>query len=89
MPRLESLRQNSNDWRDWRRGGLGSSDAPVVMGDSRWMMPRTLWEIKTRRSEEPERDNLSDPLGAQARSGGTGGLRSGDRRNHGAALHVS
>ena len=63
MPRLESLRQNSTDWRDWRRGGLGSSDAPVVMGDSRWMMPRTLWEIKTRRSEEPERDNLATRRG--------------------------
>jgi putative phage-type endonuclease len=57
MPRLESLLQNSDDWRDLRRGGLGSSDAPVVMGDSHWMMPRTLWEIKTKRSEEPERDN--------------------------------
>src|ERR1019366_7484586 len=63
MPRLESLRQNSNDWRDWRRGGLGSSDAPVVMGDSRWMMPRTLWEIKTHRSEEPERDSLATRRG--------------------------
>lgn len=57
MPRLESLRQNSDDWRDWRRGGLGSSDAPVVVGDSRWMTPRTLWAIKTHRSEEPERDS--------------------------------
>ena len=63
MPRLESLRQNSADWLDWRRGGLGSSDAPVVMGDSRWMTARTLWEIKTHRSEEPERDNLATRRG--------------------------
>jgi putative phage-type endonuclease len=63
MPKLERLRQNSADWRDWRRGGLGSSDAPVVMGDSRWMMPRTLWEIKTHRSEEPDRDDLATRRG--------------------------
>lgn len=63
MPRLEPLRQNSADWRDWRRGGLGSSDAPVVMGDSRWMMPRTLWEIKTHRNEEPDRDDLATRRG--------------------------
>ena len=59
MPRLERLQQNSNDRREWRRSGLGSSDAPVVMGESRWMMPRALWEIKTRRSEEPAVENLA------------------------------
>jgi len=59
MPRLEMLRQNSSDWSDWRRDGLGSSDAPVVMGESRWMTPRTLWEIKTRRSEEPGGNDLA------------------------------
>src|SRR5215469_8670015 len=59
MPTIESMQQNSPDWSDWRRGGLGSSDAPVVMGDSRWMTRRTLWEIKTRRSREAERDDVA------------------------------
>jgi predicted phage-related endonuclease len=88
MPRLENLRQNSTDWRDWRRGGLGSSDAPVVMGNSPWMMPRKLWEIKTHRTEEPDRDNIATRR-ASTRSGGAGGLRTRDRRNYGAALHVA
>jgi putative phage-type endonuclease len=65
MPRLENLRQNSTDWHDWRRGGLGSSDAPVVMGNSPWMMPRKLWEIKTNRTQEPDRDNIATRRGRQ------------------------
>ena len=59
MPKIESLKQNSPDWTQWRQGGVGSSDAPVVMGDSRWMTRRSLWEIKTRRSKQPERDDLA------------------------------
>jgi putative phage-type endonuclease len=59
MPRILCLKQNSPDWTDWRRGGLGSSDAPVVMGDSRWMTRRTLWEIKTQHSNQADRDGLA------------------------------
>lgn len=59
MPRIERLQQNSPDWSTWRRSGLGSSDAPIVMGESRWMTRRTLWEIKTQRSQEAERDDLA------------------------------
>jgi putative phage-type endonuclease len=65
MPKIEALCQNSIEWRDWRLGGLGSSDAPVVMGDSRWMVPRTLWQIKTRRTEEPDRENIAMRRGRQ------------------------
>src|SRR5258708_3180213 len=65
MPRFESLRQNSTDWHDWRRGGLGSSDAPVVMGNSPWTTPRKLWEIKTHRIDEPDPDNIATRRGRQ------------------------
>lgn len=55
MPRVEAPTQNTPKWRSWRASGLGSSDAPVVMGDSPWLSPRELWEIKTgRRAEENE-----------------------------------
>src|SRR5258708_7805969 len=57
MPRLEKLRQNSTDWHDWRRGGLGSSHAPGGKGNSPLMMPRELWEVKNNRTEGPDRHN--------------------------------
>jgi putative phage-type endonuclease len=33
-------------WREWRRTGIGGSDAPIVMGVSPWMTPLDLWRIK-------------------------------------------
>jgi putative phage-type endonuclease len=59
MPRIEKLHQNTVEWSSWRLGGIGASDAPIVMGDSRWMSAQTLWEIKTRKSPEPDRHNLA------------------------------
>ena len=38
--------QNSPEWHEWRRKGIGSSDAPAVMKVSPWMTPYMLWEIK-------------------------------------------
>jgi len=67
MPRLENLRQNSTDWHDWRRGGLGSSDAPVVMGNSPWMTPRKLWSIKTHRIDEADPDNIATAAGVNSK----------------------
>ncbi|HVP15560.1 MAG TPA: YqaJ viral recombinase family protein [Terriglobales bacterium] len=43
------LDQNTPDWLAWRRGGIGASDAPVVMGVSPWMDLETLWLDKTGR----------------------------------------
>lgn len=36
----------SEDWHEWRKKGLGSSDAPVIMGVSPWSTPYKLWETK-------------------------------------------
>ena len=52
MPRIERLHQNTREWQQWRRAGIGSSDAPVVMGDSRFKTPRMLWSIKTGKAQE-------------------------------------
>lgn len=42
------------DWLVWRKKGIGSSDAPAVLGVSPWMTPLGLWEVKTGRRQEPE-----------------------------------
>jgi putative phage-type endonuclease len=52
MPRIELLHQNTPEWRRWRRQGIGASDAPVIMGETAFKTPRTLWSIKTGRMPE-------------------------------------
>ena len=41
------MEQNSKEWLEWRRGGLGASDAPIVMGDSPYLTAYELWQEKT------------------------------------------
>lgn len=43
--------QGSEKWREWRIGGIGSSDAPAIMGVSPWRTAFQVWEEKTRRRE--------------------------------------
>ncbi len=62
MPRIERLHQNTAQWHRWRRQGIGASDAPVIMGETPFKTPRTLWSIKTGRVQE-------DPAGRAARRG--------------------
>jgi putative phage-type endonuclease len=52
MPRIERLHQNTREWLRWRLEGIGSSDAPVIMGESNFKTPRALWSIKTGRAVE-------------------------------------
>lgn len=33
-------------WKEWRRSGIGGSDAPIIMGVSPWMTPLELWRVK-------------------------------------------
>jgi putative phage-type endonuclease len=62
MPRIEPLKQNTAAWHHWRRQGIGASDAPVIMGETPFKTPRTLWSIKTGRAKE-------EPAGPAARRG--------------------
>ena len=41
------MEQKSEEWLDWRKKGIGSSDAPIIMGVSPWKTPFELWEEKT------------------------------------------
>ena len=52
MPKIERLQQNTPEWHQWRRHGLGASDTPVVMGEAGFKTPRMLWSIKTGRMQE-------------------------------------
>lgn len=46
------MEQQSDEWLEWRKKGIGSSDAPVIMGVSPWKTPFQLWEEKTGRAVE-------------------------------------
>src|SRR5579862_8000677 len=52
MPRIERLNQNTPEWHRWRMQGIGASDAPVIIGETAFKTPRTLWSIKTGRMQE-------------------------------------
>lgn len=51
------IEQRSFDWHEWRKQGLGSSDAAVVMGVSPWRTPLQLWEEKTGKVAVDEKSN--------------------------------
>lgn len=38
-----TLKQGSPEWLEWRRAGIGGSDAPVVLGNSPYRTPRDLY----------------------------------------------
>lgn len=45
---------NHQEWLNWRRGGIGSSDAPTIMKASPWTTPYQLWEQKVFQTETPD-----------------------------------
>lgn len=65
--RFVDLQEGTPAWVEWRRGGLGSADAPPVAGLSRWKNARRVWEIKTGRRPyslraESSRGRMVEPL---------------------------
>jgi putative phage-type endonuclease len=40
------VKQNSEDWDAWRLKGLGASEAPIVMGISKYQTPKQLFNVK-------------------------------------------
>lgn len=42
--KIIDLEQGTQEWLDWRKGGIGGSDAPAVMGVSPWDSPLSLWQ---------------------------------------------
>jgi putative phage-type endonuclease len=48
------MEQNTADWLEWRRKGLGASDACIVMGVSPYKTRRQLWENKLKLRPDDE-----------------------------------
>lgn len=57
--------QRTDNWHAWRNGGIGSSDAPVIMGVSPWRTPYELWEEKTGRVQRDQTPNWAADRGNQ------------------------
>lgn len=54
-----NFEQSTSEWLSWRRGGIGASDAPVVMGLSPWQKEGELLLLKTgRKAERPANDAM-------------------------------
>jgi putative phage-type endonuclease len=64
--------QSTEEWLSWRRGGIGASDAPVVMGLSPWQKAGELLLLKTgQQAERPancymQRGKTLEPLARDA-----------------------
>jgi len=48
------MKQGSAEWKAMRRRGIGASDAPVIMGVSKWKTPYELWCEKMEITPEPD-----------------------------------
>jgi putative phage-type endonuclease len=59
------VEQNSPEWLEYRRGGVGSSDAPVIMGVSPYMTLRELWLDKKGRFERQKKSEFVLRLGQE------------------------
>lgn len=45
------IKQNTQEWLDFRKTKIGASDAPIIMGDNKYKTPYQLWEEKLGISE--------------------------------------
>lgn len=52
------MEQNTNAWYHWRKEGIGASDAPVIMGDSKYKTPLQLYREKISQDEIKEENNF-------------------------------
>ncbi len=43
---IETLEQGSTEWLEWRRGVIGASDAPTIMGENPWSSANHLMKDK-------------------------------------------
>lgn len=54
MKIANKFKQNSPEWYTWRQGGLGASDAPIIMGVSPFQSRFELWLAKTGKGSKPD-----------------------------------
>lgn len=60
------MEQNTAKWHAWRASGLGSSDAPIILGLSKYATPYQLWEQKTGKVQREEGTNFIQDKGNRA-----------------------
>lgn len=63
---METVTQHedkSESWLEWRKKGLGSSDAPIIMGVSPYKTPYQLWEEKTGKVTKDQKSNFIQQKG--------------------------
>lgn len=56
------MKQQTDDWHRWRLTGIGSSDAPIIMGVSEYKTPYELWLERMELIPRPE-GNFGQELG--------------------------
>lgn len=63
LAEVPALVPHTPEWREWRRGGIGGSDAPVITGDDPFKTPLGLWLRKTGQltDGDDEDDDRDDP----------------------------
>lgn len=42
----ETMVQGTSEWVNWRRGVIGASEAPTIMGENPWASPKSLMDQK-------------------------------------------
>ena len=63
---IEQMQDKSEEWLEWRRKGIGSSDAPIIMGVSDYATPYELWLEKTGKSKRDNTTNFIQDKGNRA-----------------------
>lgn len=53
-PIVVEFKQNTKEWYQWRNGGIGASEAAVVLGISPWSTRFELWAVKTGKLKKGE-----------------------------------
>lgn len=65
MGRIVDIDQQTDAWLDWRKRGLGASEAPTIMGENPYQDDFVLWQLRTGRrqpkKEYAQADGRPDP----------------------------
>ena len=61
---IDHIEQGTSEWLNWRKGVIGASDAPTIMGENPWKSPTYL---------------LDEKLGNHKEWGGNEATREGNR----------
>ena len=58
--KIVELDQNTDEWLEWRYGGIGASDASTIMGENRFKSPEELLHEKVNHIDEPQNEAMAE-----------------------------